>query len=386
MLDIFSKNIVLMILILSTVAAVTVRWTGLSHVSEDYTLFLSPWFERLKSGGGLAGLSQPVGDYYIPYLFLLSLMTYLPFSPLIMIKVTSIFFEFICAAAAMRLAGDIVGQKWSLTAVMVYIAVILSPLTILNGAFWGQCDYIYLAFILMSLHYVYKNKFNAAFILLGFAFAFKLQTLFIVPLYLLIYLLNRNFSIIRFLWLPAIYVCGGLPAVIAGRPVADVYGIYMRQTETYPSLSLNVPNIWRLFPRGEYETFAGMGIWAVIIVAAVMTAYLLKRSCRLDFRQMLLFGAVIEGCCLMFLPAMHERYMTGYCLLLTLYVVIYDRRKFLLALLPNVITLITYVYSLYGIDLINYYVILGIINVFTLIYVIKYALGMSLKAPPMLKQ
>lgn len=156
-LDFFIKHMSKIVFILITAAAVYVRMSGMNHHSGDYSESLLPWFNELKSYGGLKGLGYRIGDYYVPYLFLLALMTYLPFSPLLMIKLLSIFFEFLCALIAMRLADEICGKKT--VAMAVYGLVILSPLVVLNGAFWGQCDYIYMGHLFWAA-FIFLEKRN----------------------------------------------------------------------------------------------------------------------------------------------------------------------------------------------------------------------------------
>jgi Gpi18-like mannosyltransferase len=373
LLDGFAKRINTIILAIITVAAILIRLQGMEYVSDDYRLFIEPWFEQLKAAGGLAGLAQPIGDYNIPYLLIMAVLTHLPFPPLFMIKAVSVFFEFVCAITALKLTDMIVDRQSKWISATVYALVLFSPIVLLNGAFWGQCDYIYIAFILLSFYCYHKAHYNNTFIFLGIALAFKQQTLFILPLFILVYLLNRSFSFTRFLWLPIIYLGAGLPAVIAGRPWDDVYLIYVRQTGTYPSLSMNMPNIWRIFSKDQYQTFAVLGIWMVIIVLALMTACLMNKKYRLDGQGFLLMGTIISGLCVMILPAMHERYVALYCLLITIYFMIYERRKFYISLIPNFIALITYLHYLYDLDLVGYYTILAVVNGTVLLYMIVYA-------------
>jgi hypothetical protein len=71
----------LLLSVLFTVA-VLARYAGRGFESSDYTLFLRPWHEQLRAGGGFRAVGRPIGNYYAPYLYLLAASTYLPLSAL----------------------------------------------------------------------------------------------------------------------------------------------------------------------------------------------------------------------------------------------------------------------------------------------------------------
>lgn len=93
------------------------------------------------------------------------------------LKVISVIAELVCACfggiCAYRLLKD--KKEGKLYAVVAFAIIWLSPTTIMNGAFWGQCDYIYTAFIFVSIWAMLREKYRLAFVFLGIAFAFKLQ-------------------------------------------------------------------------------------------------------------------------------------------------------------------------------------------------------------------
>lgn len=194
-----------------------------------------PWYNELKAGGGYPALKNEIGDYYIPYLTLMSMMTYLPGSPLYWIKMLSIVFDYIAAGVSAmivwELKKDSCIEKRKLFVFFTWTSIILSPMVILNGAVWAQCDIIYTTFILLSLYFIIKMQYTCSFLLLGIAFCFK--------------------------FIPFMYLISGLPAVFAGRRISDVYSIYFRQVTSYSSLTLKMTNIYSLLPEQYGLFFAG---------------------------------------------------------------------------------------------------------------------------------
>lgn len=90
------------LLLAVTAVAFLARFGLFSHVSGDYTSFLSNWFDTLKNAGGLAGIGMNIGDYTPPYLYILALLTYLPVEALISIKLVSCIFDFLLALYAAK--------------------------------------------------------------------------------------------------------------------------------------------------------------------------------------------------------------------------------------------------------------------------------------------
>ena len=97
----------ILVLLLPLAAAMLVRCLLLDHESDDYLTFLSQWYDVIREGGGLGAISQPVGNYNVPYLYFLALFSYLGTDDLYLIKLLSTLFDVLLAFGAMRLAGRI---------------------------------------------------------------------------------------------------------------------------------------------------------------------------------------------------------------------------------------------------------------------------------------
>ena len=201
--------------IILSVLGLLARMGGLDFVSNDATEYLLVWFGQIRESGGLAALGSQVGNYNIPYQILISLMTYLPFEPLYMYKALSILFDYLLAGSAAGFCYDLT-QKNTERAVLVYGVVLLLPTVILNSSVWGQCDSIYVTFVICAVWSLMNERYTRSFLLLGAAFAFKLQAVFIFPFFLMYYILEKRFSILNFVWVVVVDYALCIPAFLMG--------------------------------------------------------------------------------------------------------------------------------------------------------------------------
>ena len=204
------------------------RYFMLSYQSEDFKNFLSPWFYELKEAGGLSGLGNYPGDYNAPYMTILALLTYLKINPLISIKIISIIFDYILAFLVGKFVYDIRSKdnNRKMLSILAFGITLFLPTVVMNGSLWAQCDVIYTTFLVLAFYFLYKDKTLFSFISLGLAFAFKLQFIFVLPVYIILYFRKKNFSILYFLIIPLVNFILCLPAIIAGKPISECLLVY----------------------------------------------------------------------------------------------------------------------------------------------------------------
>lgn len=119
-------------------AAFVLRGACLNYVTDDYRNFLSVWVDFFRAHGGLAALRAPVGNYNVPYLTVLALISGSSLPDLHLIKLFSILFDVLLAWSVMQLVGLFRrSAAWKLAA---FFLVLFWPTVVLNGALWGQCD------------------------------------------------------------------------------------------------------------------------------------------------------------------------------------------------------------------------------------------------------
>lgn len=319
------------------------RFQGIYVESGDYKSCLSIWTQELSGGQGLRALADYSGDYNMPYVTILLLLTYLPLEPIIGIKSVSILFDFICAFAGAALA--VICSKNSKSKELIfgiaYGLIFLSPIVILNSGWWGQCDSIYVGFILLAVVCLLKDKSSLCMIFMGCALAFKLQTVFALPMLLVYYWINKKFSFWKFFMIPITMEILCLPAIIGGCSPWITFSVYFNQMKTYPAMYYYYPNFWTFFQNTPYYVFGRMavvGTFALLLLEAVLIIQKEKVIHKENFLPLFCLLVMTAVC---FLPSMHDRY--GY--MLEIAAIIYavaDKRKWWFALMLQVISLVVY--------------------------------------------
>ena len=362
-LEFFEKNIIWFLYGFISIAALAIRWQFIEWESPDYISYLGPWFEELKEAGGIRGLGQSIGNYNVLYLFLMALLTYIPLEPITLIKSLSFLFEFFGAFLAVLLCTEDKMGLANITSVMIYSVLRALPNVFINSAVWAQCDFSYTAFVLLSVCFLLKEKFFLAMIAFGIAFCFKLQAIFFLPVLLVCYVVKKKFSIINFLWWPGMWLLTSIPALLMGRSFDSILRIYKDQVTLYNWLTLSYPNVYYFFQKTgsepeAYANFSKMAIILTMLILAVGCTYAVKKRFVDKQKDLLLFSTWCLFTCVMFLPAMHERY--GFAA--EIFVVCYafsDKRmgSFAAAVLMNGVTIINYIGMMFWTIQVPYYIL-----------------------------
>lgn len=306
--------------------ALFIRYKMLKFESGDYIYHLSNWFNEIKKLGGFKALKYNIGDYNAPYLTIMAFLTYLPFSSLTSIKLVSIIFDFLGAYYASKLVMQNTKNN-KLLAVITFTIILFLPTVWMNSSLWAQCDFIYVTFILMSLYYLRKNKLTLSFILLGLAFSFKLQFIFILPIYLIMYFQEKEISILHFLIIPIVNIILCIPSFMAGKSFMDCMLIYFNQTGTYGDLTLNYPNLYYIF-KEFFNNQSLILIIITIIILGILALVIINNKIKIKdnlIKYGLLFSWIMVYC----LPRMHERYAFLPEILSIIYVFIYKKDYYL---------------------------------------------------------
>lgn len=309
------------VFILISILAMVIRIKLLPVETLDYKVYLENWFYGLKAGGGISALKYNIGNYNCPYIQIISILTYLPFSPLFSIKMVSIIFDYVLAASAAVLVSKIVTKNKTNYLILTYGIVLIIPTVILNSACWGQCDAIYTSFVIISLIKLIEKKYFKAICFLGLAFAFKLQFIFILPLYFLIFLSDKKMikKIYYFFMVPVINIVLCLPSILLGRSITDVVMIYFSQTKEWNSnISSNFPNIYNLilesdkfsfFVPNPNNYFSKIMILVMGIMFLIFLILFIKKKVQLFKEDIVIVGIWSIMLSTFLLPFMHDRYI-----------------------------------------------------------------------------
>lgn len=356
--DFIERKKFIIFFIIITAISLFARIAVIDFVSGDYYSCLEPWFYQLKHNGGLSALKLNIGNYNLPYLTILALLTYLPIEPIVSIKMVSIICDYICALAVLKIVYIVLknNKNKDFFALLLYGVVLFLPTVLLNSACWGQADSIYVAFMLLSIVALIEKKYLKAFIYLGVSFAFKLQFVFILPLFILIYISERKFPWYYFLIIPAVNIIMCLPAIAFGKPISACIDIYINQTSQYSAyLSMNFPGVYNLiFPTNSYnyvmapnEYMSKMGVMCTIFVFAIMAFMVLYKKIKFDKQQIIEFGLWSVMIATFLLPHMHDRYLFAGDILSVLYC-IYNKDKLYVPIGISLISIYGYTGFLFG--------------------------------------
>ena len=300
----------LFLLLLPVTLALYLRLLFLDHQTHDYQTFLAQWAAYFRDNGGFAALKEPVGNYNVPYLYFMAAISYLPIPNLYLIKIFSILCDVLLAWGGLRLTRQFT-REHSPAPLICFGLLFLLPTVLLNGACWAQCDSLYTALILLALSSVLEDRPKTSVLLLALAFSFKLQTVFVIPLWC-VFWFTRKVQFRHLLLFPAGYAATILPALLLGKPLRDILGIYVGQVgehETY--LTLNAPSVYAFLPyRAQVDTtlLSRLGIIAafVLVFAVLGVLFFLRR--RITGEIILAAATVLALGVPFLLPHMHERY------------------------------------------------------------------------------
>lgn len=291
------------------VLALAVRFPMLSHQTYDYQDFLSPWVQFFRENGGFRALRQPLGDYNVPYLYFLAAFSYLPISELYLIKALSLAFDLLLAFTGARLARRVFGGPYAYPA--VFSVLLLLPTVVLNGAYWGQCDSLYASLTLLALADALEDHPARSVIWLGIAFSFKLQTIFLIPLWCILWY-SKRLKFRHLCLFPVSYFAAILPALLLGRPLLSILGVYFQQAGQYHDrLTLNAPSLFALIPYGtevNADLLAKLGIGAAFLLVLGLLTWLFFYRRRLTAQHILTAALILSIGVPLFLPYMHDRY------------------------------------------------------------------------------
>lgn len=302
------KHLPVLLMIGCTILGILVRMALRDFRSADFEDSLSPWYDAIAANG----LSQQVGDYNFMYQFVIWLLTKIGAAPLYSYKMISCIFDLVLAITAAMIVHRENNKENNWAAALAYGAVWLSPIVFLNSSAWAQCDAIYSAFALLAIFMLDKEKTNWSMCLLGIGFAFKLHTVFVLPLFLFVYFMRRTFSIVRFSLIPVSMLALSLPLVFWGRNIGEVFTIYANQTNSYQAMSMNYPSVWLLLCQAQdpaqYAFLKLPAIVMTVFVLALLMIWWIRKSYQPSGMNYYMMAFLVVYTCVLFLPSMHERY------------------------------------------------------------------------------
>ncbi len=329
--------------------AFAARWYLYPLQSGDYKGFLSRWMQKIQQMGAFTSLGVEISNYTSPYMYLMCLVSGFSNS-LYALKTVSVVFDYFGAFCMFLLVHQLTGSTRK--GILGMACVLLCPTVILNSAWWCQCDMIYVSFILLALYFLFKDNSAACFLLLGVAFSFKVQTVFILPLVVILWLKNKTVNIWHLLLIPLMFVVLHIPAMIAGRPLSQLISVYFGQAGIYPWGTLKFPNLYEFLDetmkhKHHMQEVGQFGVPLAIMLLGTLAWYVASKRFKITDTFIVTLALFSVSLALYTLPHMHERY--GY--LVDMLVIVYALQrpeKTWVAVCYILISLITYMPFLVG--------------------------------------
>lgn len=322
--------------------ALALRLSLFPHETYDYRNYLGHWYDHLRENG-FHGFKTGFSDYTPPYLYLLWLATHLPLPKLYAIKSITLVGDFALAFVVLLL----VRLKYDRRPIWLaaFAAVLFAPSIFFNSALWGQCDVIFTTFLLAALYCLLRDWAGRALLFFSIAFAFKLQAIFLLPLFFVLWAKGK-LPLKYFFLLPAVYLVLCLPALLAGRPLSELLTIYLGQANTFPRLTSSAPNLYQWLP-DRAEVFGRPGLIFAVTLIGFLSYACLKSDARwgkhLTVRLALASTLLVPFT----LPYMHERYFYAADCIAIVYG-FYFPRRFYVPLAVITISLFSYFPFLFG--------------------------------------
>lgn len=288
-----------------SISGFMMRMSLKSTVTGDFTVFLEPWINEFKANG-FGALSGDFYNYNPPYMVILYFIAISKINPLSGIKLVSCVFDVVTSLTVALIVLDLTKNK--LRSMFAYAAVWILPTIVTNGAMWGQCDAIYGSLVILSVYFMLKEKPFKSMIFLGAAIGFKMQAIFILPAYIILWS-KKKVKLVHFLSIPIIYFISLLPAVLAGKGIVDTMGIYMVQAKEQMFLEKNWPGIYELIGIEPYYDYYGpAAMWFTLGILMCIMFYFAYKTYHVSKSHMIDIFLYVSMVTVYFLPYMHERY------------------------------------------------------------------------------
>ena len=304
------NHITILCIALLSALAFFARYLVLDYVTDDYRNFLSRWVDFFRQNGGFMALDQSVGNYNIPYLYFLAAFSYSEIYDLYLIKLLSIFFDILLAWGSALILTRFTQNKPKI--IICFYIILFLPTVFLNGSLWGQCDSTYVALAILGIYCALDDRPVLSMVLAALSFGFKLQAVFILPVYAVLWMKGK-FRLWHFSLFPVAYILLVLPAVIAGRPFLETITLYFNQTGSIgDGLNYNSPSVYAMFQYSlptQYNTLASnLGIIAAAIYTLAILTICYVNCGRLTEKSILAAALLFAIGIPFFLPHMHDRY------------------------------------------------------------------------------
>ena len=286
------------------------------------------------------------------YLLIMALLSRVEtFSWLYAVKLIDMICQCVAAGAVLRLAL-LRGAKVHGALAAMFCAV-LAPTMLFNAGVWAQCDATFAMLTLWGLVLLLDDHPLSGCVLWGLALGTKLQSAFLFPLLIVLFMKNRV-QLWHILALAAsAFVCQ-MAIVLDGQGVMNLitrYAVQLENARWDLGLTDSMPNVYALMLVASVREFSGMGLYLGIASALLVVGALLRTKRELT-NDVLLLSALLLACGLpLILPQMNARSL--YLATMLAFVVAGNRRRMIAAGLIEFVSLCAYMKAIFAFDVVN---------------------------------
>jgi len=264
------------------------------------------WYDFLLQHG-YKGLANAEFSNYPPvYLYLLYFSTLFSkwIDPFIALKLMPTAFDILSTITIYKIARTKYKEDQPYFLASLFF---LLPTVMMNSTSWGQIDSMYGSFLLVCFYLLLTKRPFWAMAAFGIGFAFKAQSIFILP-FLGILFLRKRIHWYDFLIVPVIYLVLALPAVLIGRSWESILLLYVGQAGQFNELARYAPNLYLAMPNEYFHPIfeIGMSVFAVSMLAWAWVNW--KAKPPVTQNQLVLTALASAALVPFLLPKMLDRY------------------------------------------------------------------------------
>jgi len=346
------------VIVLLCVAAMSMMAVGAHLALLDikpgrYGKVLEPLMGDMWNYDLLTGMAWEDGSWSGGYLIICALLSRLEtFYHLYAFKLVDLLCQCLAAGAVLRLAMQRGTKVYGALAAM--FVCVLTPTMLMNAGVWAHCDATFAMFTLWGLALLLDDHPLAGCLLWGVALATKLQSAFLFPL-LIVLFMNSKVQLRHVLALAAAFFACHLPILLDGQGLLNVISRYAMQLDVARwetvGLSDNMPNVYKLMLVASTREFSGMGLYLGIAASLLVVAALLRVKKPLD-NDMLLLAALLLACGLpLILPQMNARCL--YLAIMLGFACAGNARRMTAVGLLEFVSLCAYMKSIFNFDVVH---------------------------------
>ena len=337
---------------LAAALAVAAHVSLLSIRPGRYGSVIAPMLSGMWNYDLIPAAAWEEGSWSGVYLFVCALISRITsFPQMTALKLFDMVCQFLCGAAVARLA--IARGTKAPGAVAGMLACVLAPTMLMNAGVWLHCDATFAMFALWGLLLIVEDKPLPGCALWGLALGTKLQSAFLFPLLIPLFMKGKV-SLRHLLALAAAAFASQSAILLDRQKVTSMLMRYAEQIDTVKwgiGLSDNAPGVFGLMKIASVREFSGMGICLALAAALLVAFALLRARDKLSADAWLLGAWLLAAGLPLVLPQMNARclYLAG----MLAFALASNTRRVLACVLLELVSLCGYMASIFGAQILS---------------------------------